>query len=217
MQLDADNKVIKTKNGSVTAKQFVLCGGGYSGKVYGKINKTILPVATYVITTEKLGNNIHDFVKTKAGIIDNRKASDYYRIVDNDRLLWGGRITAKTSEPKQLAQLIKNDVLNVYPALKDAKIDFAWTGLMAYARHQMPYIGKLKDGVWTCTAFGGHGVNTSAIGGRIIAEAVADTSERYKQFKPFKLQWNGGVFGPLASQTIYRGMKIADWWREGRF
>ena len=216
MQLDTNIKLIKAENGSVSAKHVVLCGGGYSGKVYGKINKSILPIATYVITTEKLGSQVHEFVKTPAAIIDDRKASDYYRIVDNDRLLWGGRITARISEPKQLGKLIKSDMLNVYPALKDAKVDYSWSGLMAYARHRMPYIGEIKKGVWACTAFGGHGMNTAPIGGRIIAEAIARTSGRYTLFRPFKLHWNGGIFGPMASQTTYVGMRFADWWRENK-
>lgn len=216
MQLNSATKIIKTQNGSVKAAHVVLCGGGYSGEVYGKLSHSILPISTYVIVTEKLGNSVHELVKTQAAIIDDRMASDYYRIIDEDRLLWGGRITAKTTEPKQLSQLIKSDMLNVYPQLKNAKIDYAWTGLMAYARHRMPYIGELNQGVWACTAFGGHGMNTAPIGGKIIAEAIANKGQRQKVFAPFKLQWNGGMLGPYASQATYMGMKIADWWRENK-
>lgn len=214
MQLDEPTKTITTKNGIVRAQHVVLCGGGYSGKTYGKLHSSILPIATYVITTEKMGNKLHDLVRTQAAIIDDRMASDYYRIVDGDRLLWGGRITAKTTEPKQLAKLIKADMLNVYPQFAEVKIDFAWTGLMAYARHRMPYIGELQPNVWSCTAFGGHGMNTAPIGGKLIAEAITKSSDRYKLFAQFELQWNGGMFGPLASQATYLGMKAADWWRE---
>lgn len=216
MQLDGGTKIVTTQNGSVEAEHVVLCGGGYAGRVYDKINKSILPIATYVITTEKLGGRLGDLVKTKAAIIDDRMASDYYRIVDDDQLLWGGRITAKTTEPARLVELMKADLCDVYPELKDVKIDIAWTGLMAYARHRMPYIGQVKPNVWSCTAFGGHGMNTAPIGGRMIAEAIAGHSERYKMFEKFDLQWNGGVLGPYAAQATYWGMKLADWWQESR-
>ncbi|MGL1920560.1 MAG: FAD-binding oxidoreductase [Hyphomicrobiales bacterium] len=214
MQLEGTTKSIYTPNGIVKAEHVVLCGGGYSGQVYGKVSKSILPIATYVITTEKLGERVAPLVKTQAAIIDDRMASDYYRIVDDDRLLWGGRITAKTSEPKRLADLMKADMLSVYPALKHVKIDMAWTGLMAYARHRMPYIGQVQPNVWSCTAFGGHGMNTAPIGGRIIAEAITKQSDRYKLFEKFSLQWNGGMAGPYAAQATYWGMKLHDWWQE---
>lgn len=219
MDLNGTEKTIHTSSGQVKAKHVVLCGGGYSGQVFGKIQKSILPVATYVITTQKLGALAQKLIKTSACIIDDRRASDYYRIVDDDRILWGGRITAKTAEPQKLAKLMQADMSNIYPELAAAKVEFAWSGLMAYARHRMPYIGKLNskvasNNVWVCSAFGGHGMNTAPLGGRLIAEAIADGSTRYQIFNNFNMQWNGGIFGPMAAQTTYLGMKIADWYKE---
>ncbi|MCJ8323999.1 MAG: FAD-binding oxidoreductase [Rhizobiales bacterium] len=219
MSLGGAEKTIITSHGRVKAKHVVLCGGGYSGQVFGKLQKSILPVATYVITTQKLGALAQQLIKTSAAIIDDRRAADYYRLIDDDRILWGGRITAKTAEPQKLAQLMQADMCHIYPELAQAKIEFAWSGLMAYARHRMPYIGKFNSktpshNVWVCSAFGGHGMNTAPLGGRLIAEAIADGSTRYQIFNNFKLQWNGGVFGPMAAQTTYLGMKIADWYKE---
>lgn len=216
MNLDGERKTVTTKAGIVRAKQVVMCGGGYSTKAHGVIESSILPIATYVAVTEPIGDVLKDSIKTDAAIIDDRMAADYYRVVEGNRILWGGRITAKTTEPEKLAELIKADMVDVYPALKDVKIDFAWTGLMAYARHKMPYIMQVQKGAWACTAFGGHGMNTTAIGGRIIAEAICDETNRIDLFKSYGLQWNGGVFGPMAAQSIYNGMKVMDWWQESR-
>ncbi|CAM5179536.1 hypothetical protein BTHI11S_03254 [Bosea thiooxidans] len=66
---------------------------------------------------------------------------------------------------------------------------------MSYARHLMPQIGQYRPGVWYCTAFGGHGMNTTAIGGTVIAEAIRGDSDRFKLFAPLGLSWNGGPFG----------------------
>ncbi len=214
MDLEGSTKEIQTLNGLVKAKDVVLCGGGYAGNVFNRLRKSLLPIATYVVVTEKLGDRLHELVRTKTAVLDNRLASDYYRIVDGDRLLWGGRITTKTSQPKSLAQLLKADMVDVYPELKDARIDMSWTGLMAYARHKMPYIGQLSPGVWSCTAFGGHGMNSAPIGGRIISEAITMQSDRYRLFEKFGLTSNGGIIGPLAAQSVYWGMRLADRWRE---
>ena len=105
-------------------------------------------------------------------------------------------------------------MIGTYPQLSTVKVDLAWSGLMSYARHMMPQIGRLEDGQWNCTAFGGHGMNTTAIGGRVIAEAILGTSDRYRLFSPFGLDWNGGPFGTVAVQATYWYMQAQDWWRE---
>jgi gamma-glutamylputrescine oxidase len=97
------------------------------------------------------------------------------------------------------------------------KVDVAWSGLMSYARHLMPQIGQWKPGLWYCTAFGGHGMNTTAIGGTVIAEGIAGESDRYRLFAPFGLDWNGGVLGRAAVQLTYWGYQAADAARELRF
>ena len=78
-------------------------------------------------------------------------------------------------------------MLDVYPQLAALKTDLAWSGQMAYARHLMPQLGQLQPGVWHITAFGGHGLNTTAICGKILAEAILNQSDRIHLFAPFQL------------------------------
>jgi glycine/D-amino acid oxidase-like deaminating enzyme len=108
-------------------------------------------------------------------------------------------------------------MVSTYPQLADLKVDMAWSGLMAYARHLMPQIGQLGDGLWYCTAFGGHGLNTTAIGGQLIAEAISGDSDRYRLFEPFGLTWNGGLAGRCAVQAAYWSMQASDRIRERRW
>lgn len=85
---------------------------------------------------------------------------------------------------------------------------------MSYARHLMPQIGQLQSNVWYCTAFGGHGLNTTAIGGKLVAEAILGQSDRYNLFKPFGLVWAGGLAGLTVAQLTYWKLQAQDWWRE---
>jgi glycine/D-amino acid oxidase-like deaminating enzyme len=87
---------------------------------------------------------------------------------------------------------------------------------MAYARHMMPQIGSLGPGLWCCTAFGGHGLNTTAIGGRVTAEAITGETDRYRLFAPFGLTWNGGPAGRMAVQATYWTLQMQDWLNELR-
>lgn len=53
-------------------------------------------------------------------------------------------------------------------------------------------------------------MNTTAIGGTVIAEAIHGASDRYKLFAPFGLVWNGGPFGTAAVQLTYWSYQAAD-------
>jgi len=210
-------RVVATAGGHVRAKDVVIACGGYTGGLEPRLKRSYIPIATYVMLTRPDKALIASAIRTTAGIGDGRRAGDYYRLVDSgERILWGGKITTRTSEPRRLARLLHQTMVSTYPQLKDLQVDFAWSGLMAYARHLMPQIGKLDEGLWCCTTFGGHGLNTTAIGGRVVAEAIAGESDRYRLFEPFGLTWNGGVAGRGAVQGAYWAMQAMDLVREGR-
>lgn len=211
---EAGVHVVKTAAGEVRAAQVICAGGGYTDKLVPALFRAYLPIATYVLMTEKLGALATETIRTAAAIADDRRAGDYYRLVDNDRILWGGRITTRRRDPRDIAAILRKQMVGTYPQLRDVKVELAWSGLMSYARHLMPQIGRLDDGLWYCTAFGGHGMNTTAIGGRVVAEGILGTSDRYRLFAPFGLSWNGGPFGTLAVQATYWSMQAMDWWRE---
>lgn len=204
-----------TVGGAVHAKDVVFTTGGYTDRLQARMFASFLPIATYVMLTRPDPELIATAVRTTAAIGDHRRAGDYYRVVDGGRrILWGGKITTRTSEPARLAGLLHATMTSTFPQLAGLKVDIAWTGLMAYARHLMPQVGALGEGLWFCTAFGGHGLNTTAIGGRVIAEAIAGQSDRYRLFAPFGLAWNGGPAGRAAVQATYWALQAQDWWRE---
>ncbi len=66
--------------------------------------------------------------------------------------------------------------------------------------HRMPQIGELGPGVWLASGFGGHGLNTTAMAGNIIARAIVEGDQAWRQFTPFELVWAGGAFGRAAAQ-----------------
>lgn len=208
------NHVVTTSGGKVTAQHVVFAGGGYTDGIAPKLQRSYLPIATYVLLTEPLGDLLPRTIRTKAAIGDDRRAGDYYRLVDGGRLLWGGRITTRTQDPQNLVAVLRRQMVGTYPQLKNIKIDAAWSGLMSYARHLMPQIGRQEEGLWYCTGFGGHGMNTTAIAGRVIAQAITGESDRYRLYAPFGLDWNGGPLGKAAVQLTYWAYQAMDAWRE---
>ena len=81
------------------------------------------------------------------------------------------------------------DIGKVYPQLAEAPIEYTWSGTMGYAIHKMPQIGMVQPGVWIASAFGGHGLNTTAIAGELVAAAMVEQDDRWRLFIPFGLVW----------------------------
>jgi len=203
-------KRVQAAQGLVRARHVVLAGSTGIGSVDEEIAMTVLPVSTYVAVTAPLGEKLFDAVRYTGAVADTRRAGDYYRIVADDRLLWGGRITTRASEPRRLKAQMRRDILKIYPQLGDIEIAYAWAGTMAYAVHKMPQIGELAPGYWLAGAFGGHGLNTTAMAGEMIARAILDGDDRWRLFSSYELVWAGGRAGRIAAQAAYWSMQTRD-------
>ena len=198
---------VRTAAGEVKAANVVYCVSSLDRRIHPMTGRAVLPVATYVAVTEPL---TQDVIRTQSAISDSRRAGNYYRLVDEGRLLWGGAITTRISQPARLAERMKGDMVSVFPELGSPRIDHAWAGLMGYARHFMPLIGSDGQGQWWATAFGGHGMNATAMGGILMARAIAAKDDEYRRFAPFSPQWAGGPFGRIGVQAGYWYMQLKD-------
>ncbi len=213
--LDGPVKAVETPGGRAEAPRIVLATGGYTGTLVPQLRRAMLPIATYVMLSEAAPDLLATAIRTRAAVGDDRRAGDYYRLVDDGRrLLWGGRITTRAADTHGIVRQLRREMLTVYPQLAGLRTEVAWSGLMSYARHKMPQIGLLGPGAWHCTAFGGHGLNTTAIGGTVVAEAVLGQSDRIEAFAPYGLDWAGGALGLAAAQATYWGLQARDRWRE---
>src|SRR5580704_4149423 len=203
-------KRIDTPNGRIRADHIVLAGGAHLGAVFPPVAGTVVPVASYIVTTAPLGERLEEAIRYPGAVADTRRAGDYYRIIGGDRLMWGGRITTRLSLPRWLGALMRRDIGRVYPQLGEAEIEHAWAGVMSYAVHKMPQIGELTPGVWLAGAFGGHGLNTTAMAGDLIARAIVERDDRWRLFSSYELVWAGGRIGPPAAQALYWTMQVRD-------
>lgn len=213
--LDGVRKLVKTETGSVRAFNVVLAGNTALGRAFPRLTNTLLPVRTHIAVTEPLGDLAKKAIRFDGAVTDTRRGGDYYRLA-GDRLLWGGRITTRRKPPRKLARLVAKDIARVYPQLKDVQIEYAWYGTMCYAIHQMPQIGMVRPGVWIASAFGGHGLNTAAMAGDLIASAITERDDRWQLFTPFGLVWAGGPIGRVVVQTSYWSTRVRDGLAEQR-
>jgi gamma-glutamylputrescine oxidase len=214
--LDGAVKQIRTAGGSVRARHVVLACSGYLGRLVPRLAAATVPVATYVMTTAPLGSRLASATTVPHAVLDTRFRSDYWRPLPDGRLMWGGRVSSFHPPPAKVAALLRADMAKVFPQLADVAVDSAWSGTMGYARHKMPQIGQLAEGVWYCMGFGGFGMAATTLGGRLVASAIAEGDDRIRLFAPFGLAYAGGRLAPAIAQFVYWGHGLRDWWRACR-
>ncbi|WP_146909527.1 NAD(P)/FAD-dependent oxidoreductase [Arenimonas daejeonensis] len=216
LQRDGHGWRVRTPGGDVAARQVVLACGGYLAGLRREVDAGVLPIATYVMVTEPLGARLDEAIRTRAAIYDSRFAFDYYRPLPDTRILWGGRISVLDRSPEAVKRLLYRDLLKVFPQLEGVRVDYAWSGLMSYARHQMPQIGRVDEGLWLAQAFGGHGVAPTTMAGEVLAAAIAEDDPRWREFADYGLVSAMKPAGYLGAQLSYWWYQARDAWKDWR-
>ncbi len=196
-------KRVVTPSARVRAGHVVLAGNTHLGGLLPRLGQTVLPISTYVITTAPLGDRLGEAIATAAAVSDGARADNHYRIVDGSRLMWSGRATTWQGNPRRYANALHADIRRAYPQLKGVQVDYAWSGTLGRSVHKMPQIGELSPGLWVASAFGGHGLNTTAMAGCLLARAITESDQTWRLFSPYELVWAGGVLGRAAAQIFY--------------
>jgi glycine/D-amino acid oxidase-like deaminating enzyme len=197
-------KRIETPHGRVRAGHVVLAGNVHLGHVAQRLADTLVPITAFTGVTQSLGGRLAEAVTFRGAVSDSRHAHSHYRIVGGDRLMWTA--SASVGAPsKWIHRWLERAVRATYPQLEPVQFEQLWPAEMGLAVHGMPQIGEVQPGVWLASAFGGQGLNTSAMAGNLIARAIVEGDDTWRRFLPFELVWAGGRVG----RTVVRA---AAWW-----
>ena len=171
---------VSTAEGVVFAEHVVLAGNAHLGRLEPRIESRIMPIVNYQLATEPLGEQrARSLVRSGACVHSTKFVVDYYRCTADHRLLFGGGETWSDREPDDLDGFVRRYMLLVFPQLADVRIDHAWSGRLAITMNRLPHVGRLAPNGFFAHGFSGHGVALTQIAGKLIAEAVAGTAERF--------------------------------------
>jgi gamma-glutamylputrescine oxidase len=199
-------KRIVTPAGRVRAAKVVFAGNVQLGNLMPSLSATLLPVSTFVMVTQPLGDKLHNHVRYKGAISDTDRADNHYRIVDGDRLMWSGRVRVWQADAQRFARKLAADIARKFPDLGPVEVAHVWSGTLGRTIHRMPQIGEMSDGVWLASGFAGHGLNTTAMAGELVARGIVEDDDTWRLFAPYELVWAGGRAGAAVAQGLY-------WWR----
>ena len=171
---------VSTAHGVVDAEYVILAGNAYLDRLEPRIESRIMPIVNHVLATESLGERrARALIRSGACVHSTKFVVDYYRCSADHRLLFGGGETYSDRPLKDPKSFVRRYMLRVFPQLADARIDYAWSGRLAITMSRLPHAGRLAPNGFFVHGFSGHGVALTQIAGKLIAEAVAGTAERF--------------------------------------
>ena len=171
---------VSTAHGAVDAGYVVLAGNAYLGRLEPRIESRIMPIVNHVLATEPLGERrARSLIRSGACVHSTRFVVDYYRCTADHRLLFGGGETYSDRPLDDPRAFVRRYMLRVFPQLADVRIDHAWSGRLAITMNRLPHVGRLAPNGYFAQGFSGHGVALTQIAGKLVAEAVAGTAERF--------------------------------------
>lgn len=172
--------VISTAEGQVTAKELILACNGYIERLEPRINGYIMPINNFVLATEPLSTELATSIIPKdTSMADSRFVINYWKLSADNRLIFGGGENYRRSFPSDIKNFVRQYMLQVYPQLAATKIDYGWGGTLAITMNRLPHFGRIQDNIWHLQGYSGHGVPTSTLGGKLVAEAISGKLERF--------------------------------------
>ncbi|HXJ13780.1 MAG TPA: FAD-binding oxidoreductase, partial [Candidatus Limnocylindrales bacterium] len=166
---------VETTRGSLTAKEVLLASGAYTTAATPSLRKKVIPIGSYIIATEILPDALAAEVSPRNRMIyDSKHFLYYYRLTPDNRMLFGGRAAffpESESTVRESAELLRKGMIEVYPQLRDTKVEYVWGGTLDFAMDVMPHAGKI-DGMHFALGFAGHGVGAATWMGAKLANVI---------------------------------------------
>ena len=169
---------IRTGQGRVLADHLILAGNGYLGNLNGQIAAKVMPINNFMLATEPLGDRAHGILSKPVAVADTKFVVNYWRLSEDNRLLFGGGESYGYRFPN-IQKTVLKPMLEVYPQLKDTRIDYAWGGTLAITMNRMPCLARPAPGILSASGYSGHGVAMATLAGKLLAEATVAQSSGF--------------------------------------
>lgn len=200
---------VRTDKGKVTAKYLILAGNAYLGRTAPKLYGRVMPVTSFIAATEPLGESMaKSLIRDDEAAADSNFILDYFRRTEDNRLLFGGAANYSTLEPADIGAYMKRRMVKVFPQLRDTAISHAWGGYIAITSNRLPDCGTLSPTTFYAHGYSGQGVALAGMYGKLMAEAVRGSAERFDLLSRIRhLPFPGGpIRTPMlvAAMLFYR-------------
>ncbi len=174
---------IATTSASVAADTVILAGNGYLAGIDGEVEARVMPIDNYIVATEPIGaGRPGGLIAGGEAVSDTRFVVYYFRSSADGRLVFGGGETYGRLGRSDVAQLVRKHLAGIYPQLAEAPLAYAWGGTLAITLQRLPYIRRVRPGVYAAAGYSGQGVAIAPFAGKMLAEAIAGNPGKLDTF-----------------------------------
>ncbi len=184
---------LRAPGGELRARFVLLAGNVYLNGLAPQLEARIMPVGTYIACTETLADAVAEtLIPSRAAVCDTNFVLDYFRTTNDQRLLYGGRVSYSTVTPADLAGSMRARMVGTFPQLPNARIEYAWGGFVDISMNRAPDFGRLAPAgdnaanVYYLQGFSGHGLALTGLAGKLVAEAISGDASRFDTFARLK-------------------------------
>jgi glycine/D-amino acid oxidase-like deaminating enzyme len=167
---------VTTSRGALWARDVLVGTSGYTGSATPALRRKIIPIGSYIITTEVLPESLaRELSPRNRMIYDSKNYLYYYRLTPDRRMLFGGRAAFFPETPDSIrksAEILRRGMIDVYPQLRDVKVEYVWGGTLDFAFDMTPHAGQV-DGIYYAVGYAGHGVAMATWQGQKMAELIS--------------------------------------------
>jgi glycine/D-amino acid oxidase-like deaminating enzyme len=182
---EGDALVVRTAIGRVRARRVVLGTNAYP-PLPRSIRRYILPVYDHVLMTEPLSIDQKVAIgwSNRQGLSDMANQFHYYRLTDDDRILWGGYdaiyhwnngVDPRFERRDATYDALSRHFFETFPQLEGLRFSHAWAGAIDTCSRFSVFFGRELDGKLVYAAgYTGLGVGATRWGARVCLDLVDD-------------------------------------------
>ncbi len=174
-----DEVTVATDRGTVRARHLILACNGYLGGLDRRVAARVMPINNFVAATEPLGARTAEVLTRDVAVADTNFVVNYFRLSEDGRLLFGGGESYGYRFPTDIAAKVRRPMTQIFPQMRDVKIDYAWGGTLAITMKRLPQFARLGPNVLSASGYSGHGVGTATHAGLLMARAIQGQAEGF--------------------------------------
>jgi len=164
----------------ITAGHLLWAANGYLGHMDRRIAAKVMPINNFIVATEPLDEAmVQSLIPGNQAVSDSKFVINYFRLSEDKRMLFGGGESYGYRFPDNIAAKARRPMLEIFPQLAGAKIDYAWGGTLGITVNRMPHFERIAGNILTAGGYSGHGVAMATLGGKLAAEAMMGQAGRF--------------------------------------
>ncbi len=203
---EKDGFIVSISNETINCKNVLIATNGYTRPTLSKyLSRRILPVPSYIITTDEIGiERVNALMPGGLCIVETRKRYCYYRPTPcGKRIMIGTRAAMHLISAEKALPILQKTLSEIFPELDGVKVSHCWTGFTGFSFSMLPNLGS-HNGIYSAMGYCGNGVAMAPYLGHMAALKILEPDKKVTVFEDTSLQSRPYYFGkpwflPIAS------------------